>query len=51
MKEWLKKVSYWCDCNIPMIWGVLWMFTITVGSVGLAFAVLKWVFKLLGVIS
>lgn len=49
----MKKVKITWDALLrvlPTIWGMIWMFTITLGSLALAIQSVKWLLSALGVI-
>ena len=45
-----EKFRNWCDMNLPMIWGTLWVFIITCGSLALAIWTIKMLLKVLGLL-
>ena len=45
MKTLLNKLGEWT----PIVWGLLWTMTITIGSVALLITVCKWLLSVMGV--
>lgn len=45
MKKFYDKV---CEL-LPIVWGVLWSFIITIGSIALLITIVKWFLTLVGV--
>ena len=46
----MKKFWNWLMEALPILWGVLWVCIITVGSIALLIAVSNWLIGMLGVI-
>ena len=49
----MKKIkTFWEKAlkELPTIWGVIWLFTITLGSVALLIQSFKWLLSVMGVI-
>lgn len=40
----------WLENILPWLWGMLWVFTITMASLGALIWVAKWLFSLIGLI-
>ena len=45
----MKKLWNWFVEALPILWGIMWVWIITVGSIALVISVSQWLLSLLGV--